>query len=110
MHETGSLSLEIVLAYNRQGLAEKRSLGLAVLDTVKAVLDQTLQLGERAKSLDAESGLFGSIPEFDSMAVVAVVTAIEERFGIVLDDDEISAELFETVGTLSNFIEKKIRM
>jgi acyl carrier protein len=83
---------------------------LSVLETVKAVLDQTLQLGDRAKLLDAQTGLFGTIPEFDSMAVITVVTAIEEQFGIVLDDDEISAEVFETVGSLSSFIEKKISM
>ena len=81
-----------------------------MLETVKVVLDQTLQLGDRAKSLDPGTGLFGSIPEFDSMAVVAVVTAIEERFGIVLEDDEISAEVFETVGSLCRFVEKKIAM
>ncbi len=48
------------------------------------------------------------MPEFDSMAVVAVVTAIEDEFGIVIDDDELSAEVFATVGSLSDFVGSKL--
>ncbi len=81
-----------------------------VVDAVKSVLGETLQLGNRAAQLDGSSRLFGSIAEFDSMAVVAVITALEERFGIVVNDDEISAEIFETVGSLSRFIERKLEV
>ena len=100
----------MIFAYNGVASPVQTELLLTVLDSVKAVLDQTLQLGDRANLLGPNTALFGSIPEFDSMAVVAVVTAIEERFGIVLEDDEIRAEIFETVGTLSRFVEKKIAM
>ncbi len=81
---------------------------MKVIDTVKIVLGETLQLGGKEDRFDATTGLFGSIAEFDSMAVVGVVSALEERFGIVIDDDEINAEIFETVGNLSQFIEKKL--
>jgi acyl carrier protein len=81
---------------------------VTVIEDVKAVLGQTLQLGDKAKRFDATTGLFGSIPEFDSMAVVAVVTAIENRFDIAVEDDEITAEIFETIGSLSRFIEGKL--
>jgi len=81
---------------------------MAVIDEVKQVLGETLQLGERAKSFTADTPLFGAIPEFDSMAVVTVVTALEERFGIFIEDDEISAEIFETVGSLAAFVEQKL--
>jgi acyl carrier protein len=81
---------------------------VTTIEDVKAILDQTLQLGGRARSFDAATGLFGSIPEFDSMAVVTVVTALEERFGIAVADDEISAEIFETVGSLSHFVDRKL--
>jgi len=50
----------------------------------------------------------GGVAEFDSMAVVAIITAIEEDFGVVVDDDEVSAETFETVGSLARFIESKV--
>ena len=52
--------------------------------------------------------LIGAIPEFDSMAVVSVITALEERFGIAVEDDEITAEVFQTVGSLTQFVEGKL--
>jgi len=81
---------------------------LTTIEQIKAVLDQVLQLRGKGQRFEASTGLFGSIPEFDSMAVVTVVTALEERFGIVLEDEEITAEVFETVGSLSRFIEGKL--
>jgi acyl carrier protein len=81
---------------------------MRIIDTVKLVLRDTLQLGERVASFDAETPLFGSLPELDSMAVVSVVTALEERFGFEIEDDEITAETFETVGSLSAFVAGKL--
>ena len=81
---------------------------MATIDTVKNILGETLQLGERAQAFDGATALFGAIPEFDSMAVVTVITALEDRFGFVVEDDEISAETFETVGSLSDFAERKL--
>lgn len=80
---------------------------LTIADTVQ-VLRDVLRLGARADSMDASTPLLGSIPEFDSMAVVTVLTTIEERFGVIVDDDEISAETFETVGTLHAFVLSKL--
>jgi acyl carrier protein len=79
-----------------------------IIEDLKSVLGRALHLGDKAKQLDASSGLFGSMPEFDSMAVVAVVTAVEERFGITVDDDDITADIFATVGSLSSFVEAKL--
>ena len=81
---------------------------MRIIDTVKLVLRDTLQLGERVASFDAETPLVGSLPELDSMAVVSVVTALEERFGFEIEDDEITAETFETVGSLSAFVAGKL--
>jgi len=67
-----------------------------------------LSLGDRKNSLKADSILLGNIPELDSMAVVNVITALEDHFGITVDDDEISAQTFETVGTLTGFVEQKL--
>ncbi|MDH5694616.1 MAG: phosphopantetheine-binding protein, partial [Gammaproteobacteria bacterium] len=60
------------------------------------------------ESLDVDTALLGGIPEFDSMAVVSVITAIEEQYGFVVDDDEIDAEAFETVGALVSFVDGKL--
>jgi acyl carrier protein len=50
----------------------------------------------------------GSIPELDSMGVVALLTALEEQFGFSIEDDEIDGRVFETFGTLSSFVEGKL--
>ena len=81
---------------------------MVVLDEVKGVLRDVLQLGGQADGLDESSPLLGALPEFDSMAVVSVIAAMEERFGFEVDDDEISAEMFETVGGLCDFVREKI--
>lgn len=80
----------------------------STFDQVKAVLRDVLQLGARADRLTRATQLLGSLPELDSMAVVTVITALEERFGITVEDDEISAETFATVGALSDFVESKL--
>ena len=78
------------------------------LDDVKQILTDVLSLGDAGAALDAQSPLLGSIPELDSMAVVNLITALEEHFGIVVEDDEISADTFATLGSLSAFVAHKI--
>ena len=78
------------------------------LQEVTNILADVLSLGDRKNSLKADSILLGNIPELDSMAVVNVITALEDHFGITVDDDEISAHTFETVGTLTGFVEQKL--
>ena len=81
---------------------------MAAIDDVKEVIGEVLQISDRARAFDASTPLFGSIPELDSMAVVSLITALEERFDFVADDDEITAEVFESVGSLSDFVEQKL--
>jgi acyl carrier protein len=76
-------------------------------DVVIRILCEVLGIEPAKAKLDARSGLLGHLPEFDSMAVVAILTALEDEFGIAVDDDEVDAELFETVGSLVAFVEAK---
>ena len=81
------------------------------MDTQKEVLrvlDEVLSLGGRAQAFDAATLLLGAIPELDSMAVVTLITTLEERFGILVDDDEISGDTFASVGSLSDFVTGKL--
>jgi acyl carrier protein len=78
------------------------------LPQIKKVLRDSLNLGARAERLTADSTLLGGIPEFDSMAVVNVVAAIEAEFDITVNDDELSADVFATVGSLSQFVSQKL--
>lgn len=75
---------------------------------VLKVLDETLSLGGRALRFTADTHLLGAIPELDSMAVVSLLTTLEERFGIVVDDDEIDGATFATVGSLVGFVGDKL--
>lgn len=78
-------------------------------DDVRRVLADSLQLGERAQSFTPATRLLGSLPELDSMAVITVISALEEHFGFSVNDDEISAETFETLGKLCQFVEQKLK-
>jgi acyl carrier protein len=75
---------------------------------IKGLLGGVLSLGDRSNAMTADTPLLGGIPEFDSMAVVTVVTALEDEFGILIDDDELSAEIFATVGSLADFVRDKL--
>jgi len=75
---------------------------------LKSILQQHLQLGDEVNSYTKETPLLGALPELDSMGVVNIITAIEENLGCVIEDDEISAESFETFGSLMDFVESKI--
>ncbi len=75
--------------------------------TVIEILKQVLQLDDRASGMDDSTPMLGEMPEFDSMAVVSVLTALEEHYGFVIEDDEVSAEIFATVGSLSEFVAAK---
>lgn len=78
------------------------------IEEVKNILSDVLSLGERKNVLKEDSLLLGDLPELDSMAVVNVITALEDHFGISVDDDEISAKTFETLGSLAQFVEQKL--
>jgi acyl carrier protein len=77
------------------------------LDQLKGILRAALQLGARADAMTAASPLLGAIPEFDSMAVVTVLTMIEDEFGVSIS--EVSADLFETLGSLVGFVDGKLQ-
>jgi len=64
--------------------------------------------GEQAAAMNPDTALLGEIPEFDSMAVVSVIMSIEELFEFAIDDDEISADTFASIGTLVGFVESKL--
>lgn len=81
---------------------------LDVQQEVTKVLAEVLHLQERAVLLHRDSPLLGAIPELDSIAVVGVITTLEERFGFTIDDDELDGSNFATVGALSDFVSGKL--
>lgn len=81
---------------------------MAVGNQVKTLLNDVLQLGGRASGWSDSTPLLGSVPELDSMAVVGIISALEEDFGFAITDDEISADVFATLGSLTRFVEQKL--
>jgi acyl carrier protein len=82
--------------------------GSATDATLRRVLSDVLGLdSEVVAGFSAETGLFGHLPELDSMAVATLLTEMEDRFEIVIDDDEVDGELLETYGALLAFAEAK---
>jgi len=79
-----------------------------VLFEVVRVLDEVLSLNGRSAGFTRITHLLGAIPELDSMAVVSLITALEEQFGVAINDDEIDGETFATVGSLVDFVSEKI--
>ena len=80
---------------------------MSLLEDVTRTLDEVLSLGGRGATFNRDTHLLGAIPELDSMAVVSLITMLEERFGIVVDDDDIDGATFTSVGTLVDFVAAK---
>ena len=81
------------------------------MDTTREVLrilDEVLSLGGRSAAFTRDTHLVGALPEFDSMAVVSIITAMEEQLGVVIDDDDLDGQTFATVGTLADFVSAKL--
>lgn len=74
----------------------------------REILRSDLQLGARADQLERSTALMGNLPEFNSLTVVSLISSIEEQTGCTIDDDEISAEIFETLGSFTDFIASKM--
>jgi acyl carrier protein len=76
----------------------------SVVDDVRMVVAEVLGITDRAAALTAATGLMGSMPELDSMAVAELLAAIEERFGVDVDDAGLTGDVFDTIGSLAAFV------
>lgn len=75
---------------------------------LRSILVDALGLAaDRVAGFDAQTGLFGHLPELDSMAVAGLLTEMEDRLGIIIDDDDVESEMLETYGGLLAFAEAK---
>ena len=75
---------------------------------LRKILTEVLALKPgQAEAFTPETGLFGHLPELDSMAVAGLLTEMEDRLDIVIDDDEIDGELLESYGSLLAFARAK---
>jgi acyl carrier protein len=77
------------------------------LSGVVEVLARTLGIEDRADSIGRDTRLFGELPELDSLGVVELAAALEDHFDIVIEDEDFTGEVFESVGTLTDFIDAR---
>lgn len=77
--------------------------------TLRQILADVLGLAPaRVAQFDGKTGLFGHLPELDSMSVAGLLTEMEDRLGFIIDDDEIDGEMLESYGSLLAFTEAKL--
>lgn len=79
-----------------------------LIDDVRDLLVTTLGIEDRGADFDAATPLLGTIPELDSMTVLELVYAIETRFGVQVEGEEVTVEVFETLGSLTDFVAAKL--
>jgi acyl carrier protein len=77
------------------------------IEEVKAVVVETLDLADRADTLGPATPLVSAVPELDSMAVVELLVALEERFGITIENEDVIANAFETLENLTALVDAK---
>ena len=75
---------------------------------ILGLLDEVLGLGGRALGFTRTTRLLGALPELDSMAVVGLITAMEDRLGIVVEDDDLDGSTFASVGSLVDFVSARL--
>ena len=81
----------------------------AILEDVKDVVVVTLNIEDQADDLRPETGLYGNLPELNSLTVVKLIVALQKRFGIEIEINEIAGDIFDTLGRLASFVESKVR-
>lgn len=76
--------------------------------TLRQVLSEVLGLpAAQVDAFDLDTGLFGHLPELDSMAVAGLLTEIEDQLEILIEDDEVEGEMLETYGALLAFVQAR---
>ncbi|MBI3767473.1 MAG: acyl carrier protein [Deltaproteobacteria bacterium] len=82
----------------------------ALIAALRAILRERLALGGDEGALDTDTGLLGAGIGLDSFEVLQLVAALEERFGLTIDDDDLLPDHFRTVGTLLRFLEPRLQV
>ena len=79
-----------------------------VAEVVRNVLRDVLSIdAKRAETFRADTALFGALPELDSMAVAGLLTELEDRLSIIIDDDDVDGDLLATFGSLTDYARRK---
>ena len=105
MHYSFSIDTE----WEQQSLDTIDSSEVGLSLRTKEILIDTLQLELNPEDIREDMPLLGAFQELDSMTVVSLLTTLEEHFGFVIHDEEVTAEVFETFGSLLQFVERNLK-
>lgn len=105
-HSLGQPLTPKMTPYGRVVIFQESELDL--IQKVLRVLDEVLSLNGRSAEFSRDTPLLGAIPELDSMAVVTLITTLEDHFGLIVDDDDIDGSTFATVGSLVDYVNSKL--
>jgi acyl carrier protein len=83
-------------------------MSFSTLEAVKDVIVGTLGIEDRSRIESATTPLLGNIPELDSFAVLSLAAALESHFGFQIDDSDFTGDVFETVGSLAQFVDRSL--
>jgi len=83
-------------------------LSQAIFEEVKTVVVVALEIEDQADDLGPETGLYGDLPELDSLTVVKLIVALQKRFEIEIKINELDGEVFDTLGRLAAFVDSKM--
>lgn len=78
---------------------------LGIRERLLRILITMLPTVDMPSLVDDSTGLLGHGIGLDSVEALALVGAIEEAFDITVDDEDLDAAHFETVGTLVGFVQ-----
>jgi acyl carrier protein len=93
----------------RSHMPRSPEISQSILEDVKAVVVVTLNIEDQADDLGPETGLYGNLPELNSLTVVKLIVALQKRFGIEIEINEIAGDIFDTLGRLAAFVESRVR-
>jgi acyl carrier protein len=93
----------------RSHMTRSPEISRAILEDVKDVVVVTLNIEDQADDLGPETGLYGNLPELNSLTVIKLIVALQKRFGIEIEINEIAGDIFDTLGRLASFVESKVR-
>lgn len=79
-----------------------------IIDEIRIVLADELGIGDRLLRMLETDPLLGGVPELDSVAVLRVVLALEDRFGFTFGSDELTHTLFESLASMAAFVAQKL--
>jgi acyl carrier protein len=81
---------------------------MEIQSDIVAILQIALGVPSGGIKQHPDTPVLGAFPAMNSLSIVSILASLEDQFGIIVDDTEIDADVFATVGSLTAFVESKL--